>query len=172
MRSSAREAKLHALLFDHDDVREHVGELTKTYETFLAEDIRGTRLAHMADTARPTQRPEFTFDEVCLRDAILPDAVLHPLAQFLNREHRATTTYSASGSHDIPISPTAKFLNKFSLRGVQYSMASCQRRNSHVLFRPPKLDSSESLANPEPGQIIHVFLHSQGNPRSAQEDKE
>ena len=84
MRSSAREAKLHALLFDHDDVHEHVGELTKTYETFLAEDICGTHLAHMADTARPTQRPEFTFDEVCLHDAILPDAVLHPLVQFLN----------------------------------------------------------------------------------------
>ena len=84
MRSSVREAKLHALLFDHDDVHECVGELTKTYETFLAEDVRGTRLAHMVNTAQPTQRPEFTFDEACLCDAILPDAVLHPLVQFLN----------------------------------------------------------------------------------------
>ena len=115
MHSSVREAKLHALLLNHDDVCEHVGKLTKTYETFLAEDVRETCLAHMVDTAQPTQRLEFTFDEACLCDAILPDAVLHLLAQFLNRKHRATTTYSANGSPDIPISPTAKFINKFSL---------------------------------------------------------
>jgi len=173
MRSSAREAKLQALRFDHHEVRERVGELTKTYEAFLAEDVHGTRLAHMVDTAQLTQSSEFTFDEACLCDAILPDAVLHLLVQFLNQKHRATV-YSTNGSPGISISPIAKFLDKFSLRGVQYSTVSCRRRNSHVLFRPSKLDSSslESLADPELGQIIHVFLHSQDNAPSAQEDEE
>ncbi|KAH9051542.1 hypothetical protein EDB87DRAFT_1582376 [Lactarius vividus] len=170
MRSSAREAKLQALLFDHSEVHEHVGELAKTYEAFLNEDSRGTRLAHMVDMAHLTQQPDFVFDETCLCDANLPDAILPLLVQFLNQRHR-TTIYSTDSCHGISVLPRAKFLDKFSLRGVQYSTASRQMRNSRVFFRPPKLDPSESLAHPEPGQIIHVFLHSQINISSAQDDK-
>ncbi len=33
--------------------------------------------------------------------------------------------------------------------------------NSHILFRLPQKDASESLAHPEPGQITDIFLHSQ-----------
>ncbi|KAH9057788.1 hypothetical protein EDB87DRAFT_1564659, partial [Lactarius vividus] len=170
MHSSAREAKLQALLFDHSEVHEHVGELAKTYEAFLNEDSRGTRLAHMVDMAHLTQQPDFVFDEACLRDANLPDAILPLLVQFLNQRHR-TTIYSTDGCHGISVLPRAKFLDKFSLRGVQYLTASHQTRNSRVFFRPPKLDPSESLAHPELGQIIHVFLHSQINISSAQDDE-
>jgi hypothetical protein len=162
MRSSAREAKLKALLFDHGEVRERVDELAKTYQAFLAEDVRGTRLAHMIDMDQLAQQPDFIFDETCLRDMILPDAVLLPFSQFLHRKH-AATIYSTDSSPSLLVSPRAKFLDKFSFRGVQYSTASSRTRNSHVLFRPPKLDSSESLTSPEPGQIIHAFLHSQTN---------
>ncbi|KAH9019649.1 hypothetical protein EDB85DRAFT_1872998, partial [Lactarius pseudohatsudake] len=72
----------------------------------------------------------------------------------------------------ISVSPRAKLLDKFSLRGVQYSTASCQTRNSHILFKPPKPDSSEPLTHPEIGQIIHIFLHPQINTPSAQGDDE
>ena len=168
MRSSAREAKLHALLFDHSEVHEHVGELAKTYEAFLAEDVRGTRLAHMVNMASLTQQPDFIFDETCLLDTTLPDATLTLLVQFLNQKYR-TTTYSTDGSTGISVSPRAKFLDKFSLRGVQYSTSSRRTRNSHILFKPPQLDTSESSAHPEPGQIIHIFLHSP-RPSSAQKD--
>ena len=168
MRSSAREAKLQALLFDHGEVRERVDELAKTYQAFLAEDARGTRLAHMIDMAQLIQQPDFVFDETCLRDMILPDAVLLPFSQFLRQEH-ATTTDRSPG---LSVSRRAKFLDKFSFRGVQYSTASSRTRNSHVLFKPLKLDSSESSINPESGQIIHAFLHPQINTRRAREDAE
>jgi hypothetical protein len=160
MHSSAREANLQALLFNHSEAREHVSELAKTYEAFLSEDVRGTRLAHMVNVTQLTQQSDFAFDETCLRDTSLPDAVLLLLAQYLNRKHRSTI-YSIDGSPGISVLPRAKLLDKFSLRGVEYSTASCRMRNSHVLFRPPKLDSSESLAHAEPGQITCVFLHSQ-----------
>ncbi|KAI0268937.1 hypothetical protein BGY98DRAFT_324945 [Russula aff. rugulosa BPL654] len=168
MRNSAREARLHALLFDHGEVCERVDELAKTYQAFLAEDVRGTRLAHMIDKAQLTQQPDFIFDETSLHDMILPDALLLPFSQFLHQK-RPTTIYSTDQSPSLSARPRAKFLNKFSFRGVQYSTASSRTRNSHVLFRPPKLDSSET--NPEPGQITHAFLHSQINIQHAQEDE-
>ena len=49
MRSSAREAKLHTLLFNHGEVHRQVEELVRTYQAFLAEDVHGTHLAHMVD---------------------------------------------------------------------------------------------------------------------------
>lgn len=173
MRSSAREAKLQALLFDHSEVRERVGELAKTYEAFLAEDVRGTRLAHMVDIAHLSQQPDFVFDETCLRDTTLPDAILPLLVQFLNQKLRTTTGIHSTGNGfpGISVSPRAKFLDEFSFRGVQYATASRRTRNSHVLFRSPKLNSSGSLAHPEPGQITHVFLHSQINTPGTQEDE-
>ena len=39
MHSSAREAKLQALLSDHSEVHERVAELAKTYKAILAEDV-------------------------------------------------------------------------------------------------------------------------------------
>jgi hypothetical protein len=171
MRSSAREAKLRALLFDHGEVHEHVKELVGTYQAFLAEDVRGTRLAHMVDMTQLTQQPDLIFDEMCLRDVTLPDAVLLPLSQFLRQKH-ATITNPTDGSPGLSVSPRAKLLDKFSFRGVQYSTASSRTRNSHVLFKPFKLDdSSESLTNLQPGQIIHAFLHSQINTHRAREDE-
>jgi hypothetical protein len=170
MHSSAREAKLQALLFDHGEVREHVDELAKTYQAFLAEDTHGTRLAHMIEKAQLTQQLDFIFEETCLHDMILPDAVLLPFLQFLHQKH-ASTTHSTDRFPGLSVLPRAKFLDKFSFRGVQYSTASSRTRNSRVLLRPPKLDSSESLANPEAGQIIHAFLHSQINTHRALEDE-
>jgi hypothetical protein len=170
MRSSAKEAKLHALLFDHGEVRERVDELAKIYQAFLAEDVRGTRLAHMIDMSQLTQQPDLIFDEMGLRDMILPDDVLLPFLQFLHQKH-ATTIRSTDRSPGLSLLPRAKFLDKFSFRGVQYSTASSRTCNSHVLFRPPRLDSSESPTNPESGQIIHAFIHSQINTHHAREDE-
>jgi len=172
MRSSAREAKLQALLFDSSEVHEGVDELIKTYQAFCAEDVRGTRLAHMVDMAQLTQQPDFVFDRTSLQDMSIPEAVLHPLAHFLNRKH-TTIVYSSNSSSGISVSPMAKFLQKFSFRGVEYSTASCRMRNSHILFRPPEMDSPESLAKPEAGQITYAFLHHQirVNLHCAQEDE-
>lgn len=166
MRSSAREAKLQALLFDHGEVHEHVDELVNTYQAFLAEDVRGTRLAHMVDMGQPNQEL-FVFDKTCLHDRILPDAILFPFSQFL---HQRLTT-AADKFPSSSVLPRAKFLDKFSFQGVEYSTASTRARNSHILFRHSKLDSSESLTSPKPGQIIYVFLHSQINAQCAQEDQ-
>jgi hypothetical protein len=170
MRNSGREANLRALLSDHGEIRECVAELAKTYEAFLAEDSHGTRLAQMVDTTHQTQQSDFTFDETHLRESSLPDAILILLSQFLNQKHR-TTIYSIDYPHSLMVSPRAKFLDKFSLRGVQYSTASCRMCNSHILFRPSKLDSSESSVRPEPGQITQIFLHSQPGDLGAEEDE-
>lgn len=164
MRNSRREANLRALLSDNGEVRESVAELAKTYEAFLAEDSRGTRLAHMVDT---TQRLDFAFDETHLRESSLPDAEHILLSQFLNQKHR-TTIYSIGCPPSRMVSPKAKFLDKFSLRGVQYSTASCRTRNSHVFFRPWQ-DSPESSVRP--GQITHIFLHSQADGLRTEEDE-
>lgn len=172
MHGSAREAKLQALLSDHSEVREQVGELTKTYESILAEDARGTRLAHMVSATRLTQRLDVAFDETRLLDSNLTDATLVLLAHFLNRKYR-TSRYHSGGSLHNSLSPKAKLLDKFSLRGVQYSTAGSRMRNSHVFFRlPPQVDASESLAHPEPGQITDIFLHSQfGTPEARGETR-
>jgi hypothetical protein len=166
MHGSARAAKLQALLSDHSEVREQVGELTKTYENILAEDARGTRLAHMVGATRLTQRMDVAFDETRLLDSNLTDATLVLLAHFLNRKYR-TSRYHTGGSLGSILSPKAKLLDKFSLRGVQYSTAGSRTRNSHVFFRPPQVDESEPLAHPEPGQITDIFLYSQfGTPEA------
>jgi hypothetical protein len=166
MRSSAREAKLQALLFDHGEVCEHVDELINKYQAFLTEDVRGTRLAHMIDMGQLTQQP-FVFDETRLQDRILPDAILLPFSQFLHQRLATSSDKSPSSS----MLPWAKFLDKFSFRGVEYSTASSRTRNSRILFRTSKLNSSESSTSPKTGQIIHAFLHSQINIHCAQEDQ-
>ena len=169
MHSSVREAKLQALLSDHSEVRERVGELMKTYENILTEDVRGTRLAHMVGA---TKQLDIAFDETRLRDSNLTDAMLALLAHFLNRKHR-TNIYHTSGSLSGMLSPRAKVLDKFSLRGVQYSTAGSRTRNSRVLFRLPQIDVPESLAQPEgsePGQITDIFLHSQASAPGTRED--
>ena len=56
MRSSTREANLQALLEDDSEVRSHVGDLVEVYKGILAEDVRGTRLAHMIDAVHLTQK--------------------------------------------------------------------------------------------------------------------
>ena len=166
MCSSVREARLRALLFNHGEIHEDVEELVKTYQAFLAEDVRGTRLAQMVDMTQLTQQSDVIFDEKCLRDMDLPEDILLLFSQFLYQKRPATThPTDMARSSGLLVSPRAKFLDKFSFRGVQYSTASSQKRNSHVLFRPFKLDSSESSTDlqPEPGQIVHAFLHSQIN---------
>src|SRR5260370_32505458 len=170
MCSSVREAKLHALLFNNGKVDKQVNELVKTYQTFLTKDVCGTCLAHMIDMTQLTQQLDLIFDETCLCDMILPDALLLPFSQFLHQKP-ATTIHSTDRSPSLSVLPRAKFLDKFSFRGVQYSTASSWTCNSHVLFSSPKLDSSKSLTNPKPGQIIHAFLHSQINTHCAQEDE-
>ena len=170
MHSSAREAKLQALLSDHSEVRERVSELMKTYGTILAEDGRGTRLAHLVGATQLTHQLDIAFDGTRLRDSNLTDAMLVLLAQFLNRKH-GTTIYHTNGSLGNILSPRAKILDKFSLRGVQYSTAGSRTRNSRVLFRLPQIDASESLARLEPGQITDIFFHCQASAPGAWEDE-
>lgn len=163
MHSSTREANLHALLSDDSEVRSHVGNLVEVYEGIRAEDVRGTHLAHMVDAVHVTgQEPNLVYDRTRLRESDLPDIVLAPFVWFLNYKQQATPVDS-TGRDNPPgtaIHPEAKFLDKFSLRGVQYSTVSCRTRNSHILFRNLPLDACNGPSEPQPGQITHVFFHS------------
>lgn len=162
MHSSVREANLHALLSDDSEVRSHVGGLVDVYEGIRTQDVRGTRLAHMVDAVHLTQQePNLVYDRTRLRESNLPDIVLAPFVRFLNYKKQAMV--NSTGRDNPPgtaIHPEAKFLDKFSLRGVQYSTASCRTRNSYILFRNLQSDACNGPSEPEPGQITHVFIHS------------
>jgi len=163
MHSSIREANLHALLSDDSEVRSHVGNLVEVYEGIRAQDVRGTRLAHMVDAVHLAgQEPHLVYDGMRLRKSNLPDFVLAPFVRFLNYKQQASTVDS-NGRDNPPgtaIHPEAKFLDKFSLRGVQYSTVNCRMRNSHILFQNLQSDSCNGPSEPEPGQITHIFFHS------------
>ena len=154
MRSSTREANLQALLEDDSEVRLHVGDLVEVYKGILAEDVHGTRLAHMIDAVHLTQKTaDVAYDENSLRESSLPDAILAVFRQFLHGKHlglKDTDTVEGSSSSAAAASPMAKLLDKFSLRGVQYSTESRRARDSHVLFRSsqPQLEMSK----PPPAQ--------------------
>jgi len=121
MHSSTREANLQALLEDDSEVRSHVGDLVEVYKGILAEDVRGTRLAHMINAVHPTQQTaDVAYDENSLRESSLPNAILAVFRQFLHCKHPGL----GEGSFAAAASPTAKVLDKFSLHGVQYSTAS------------------------------------------------
>jgi hypothetical protein len=156
MHSSVREANLQALLSDNSEVRSHVGDLVEVYNTIHAEDVRGTRLAHMIDAAHLAQQtPDFAYDGKRVRESGLPDAILAVFIQFLNCKHPGLKAVEATeGPSSAAASPKAKLLDKFSLRGVQYSTATCRTRDSHVFFRSPP------MSTPQAGQITHIFLHS------------
>lgn len=162
MHSSAREANFQALLSDDREVRAHVSDLVEVYENIRAEDVRGTRLAHMVDAAHPTQQePSLVYDRTRMRQSSLPDSVLTPFIRFLNCKQQTTVcSTNLDGPPDTAIPREAKFLDKFSLRGVEYSTVRCRIRNSHVLFRHFEPDTSRASNQPEPGQITHIFLHS------------
>ncbi len=95
-------------------MHEQVGKLTKTYETFLAEDVWGTCFTHMVGTMQLMQRPDIAFDETQLHDSNLTDTVLLLLAQFLNWKHRMTRYHTGSSQGDVVL-PRVKLLDKFSL---------------------------------------------------------
>jgi hypothetical protein len=160
MRSSTREANLQALLEDDSEVRSHVGDLVEVYKGILAEDVRGTRLAHMIDAVHLTQQTaDIAYDGNSLRESSLPDAILEVFRQFLHCKHPVIEGEdTAEGSSASIASPKVKVLDRFSLRGVQYSTANRRARDSHVFFR----SETSSPPSPEPGgpgQIIHIFLH-------------
>lgn len=165
MHSSVREANLQALLSDDSELRTHIGDLVGVYENTRAEDVRGTRLAHMVDAVRLTQQepgPNLIYDGTSLRVSSLPDSVLAPFVRFLTCKQQAT---GGSTSLDGLPGPTAipreaKFLDKFSLRGVEYSTERCRTRNSHVLLQCFQSDASGAPNHPVPGQITHIFFHS------------
>lgn len=154
MHSSAREANLQAILSDDSEVRSNVGQLVDVYNNILAEDVRGTRLAHMTDTVHLTQQADLTYDEKCVREASLPDAILAVFVQFLNFKRSRPRAIDATESPWGVIASPTKFLDKFSLRGVQYSTATCRARDSHIFFR------LSAPARPVSGQITHIFLYS------------
>jgi hypothetical protein len=158
MRSSMREANLQALLEDDSAVCSHVGDLVEVYNGILAEDVCGTRLAHMIDAVHLTQQTaDVAYDENSLCESSLPDAILAVFRQFLHCKHPGLRDSSSTTA----ASPTAKVLDKFSLRGVQYSTASRRAHDSHVVFRSsqPQPEMSKPPPSPEPGQITHIFLH-------------
>ncbi|KAH8976742.1 hypothetical protein EDB92DRAFT_1823306 [Lactarius akahatsu] len=150
MRASMREANLQALLADDSEVRSHVGDLLEAYKSTLSEDVRGTRLAHLIDAVHLTQQTDFAYDRKRLRESRLPDAVLTVFIQFLYRKHPDLRAKDSTGSSSTT-SVSAQFLDKFSLRGVQYSTATCWSRDSHLFFRSPQHEKS--------GQITHIFFH-------------
>lgn len=158
MRSSTREANLQALLEDDSEVRSHVGDLMDVYRGILAEDVRGTRLAHMIDSVHLTQQTaDVVYDGNSLHESRLPDDVLSAFRQFLHCKHpELRDNDTAEGSPVSAASPKAKVLDRLSLRGVQYSTASRRVRDSHVFFQ--SAHQSEMSSSPEPGQITHIFL--------------
>ena len=161
MRSSAREANLKALLEDDSEARSRVGDLVETYRDILAEDVRGTRLAHMIDAVHLTQQAaDIVYDRNSLRESSLPGAILAAFKQFLRCKHPGLRDEETTeNSSDIMVSPKAKVLDKFSLRGVQYSTASRRTRDSHVFFRSAKPEMGKAPPSPQPGQITHIFIH-------------
>ena len=98
----------------------------ETYREILAEDVRGTRLAHMIDAVHLTQQTaDIAYDGNSLRESSLPDAILATFRQFLRCKHPGLRDEDTTeNSSDIIVPPKAKVLDKFSLRGVQYSTAS------------------------------------------------
>ena len=165
MHSSVREANLQALLSDDSELRTHIGDLVGVYENTRTEDVRGTRLAHMVDAVCLTQQepgPNLIYDGTSLHVSSLPDSVLAPFVRFLTCKQQAT---EGSTSLDGLPGPTAipreaKFLDKFLLRGVEYSTECCRMRNSHVLLQCFQSDASGAPNHPVPGQITHIFFHS------------
>ncbi|KAH9169714.1 hypothetical protein EDB89DRAFT_1908359 [Lactarius sanguifluus] len=133
MHASTREANLQALLADDSEVHSHVGDLLEAYKSTLAEDICGTRLAHLIDAVHLTQQTDFAYDRKRLRESRLPDAILTVFIQFLYRKHPDLRAKDSTGSSSTT-SVSAQFLDKFSLRGVQYSMATCWSCDSHLFF--------------------------------------
>ena len=154
MRASTREANLQALLADDSEVRSHVGDLLEAYKSTLAEDVRGTRLAHLIDAVHLTQQTDFAYDRKRLRESRLPDAVLTVFIQFLYRKHPDLRAKDSTGSSSTT-SVSAQFLDKFSLCGVQYSTATCRSRDSHLFFRSP---SMKSPARSRTFSFIPTFL--------------
>ena len=136
MRSSTREANLQALLQDDTEVHSHVGDLVKVYKSILAEDVRGTRLAHMIDAIHLTQKTvDIAYDGDSLCETGLSDDILTALRQFLHGKHLGLSEKDvAEGSSASVASPRAKVLDRFTLRGVQYSTASHKACDSHVFF--------------------------------------
>jgi hypothetical protein len=163
MRSSAREANLQALLEDDSEVRSQVGDLVETYKGILAEDVRGTRLAHMIDAVHLKQQTaDIAYDRNTLRESSLPDPILAAFRQFLLCKHSGLKGEDTAENYsDIVASPKAMVLDKLSLRGVQYSTASRRVCDSHVFFRSslPEMGKAPPANSPQPGQITHMFLH-------------
>lgn len=168
MHSSVREANLQALLLDDSEVRSQVGNLVEVYESIRAEDVRGTRLAHMVDAVHLTQQElNVVFDGARLCESSLPDYVLNPFIWFLKRKQQGDTA-DLNSPPGTAIHPGAKSLDKFSLQGVQYSTVKYRARNSHILFGRHQSDTSKAPSQPEPGQIMYIFLHSGvSTPRTA-----
>ena len=124
----------------------------------------------MVGVTQLTKRLDIAFDETCLHDSNLTNATLVLLAHFLNRKYKMPI-YHTSSSLGVILSPRAKLLDKFSLRGVQYSTAGSRMHNSHDFFRLPQIGAPESLAHPEPGQITNIFLYSQVRTPGAREEE-
>jgi hypothetical protein len=168
MHSSIREANLQALLLDDSEVRSQVSNLVEVYESIRAEDVCGTCLAHMVDVVHLTQQePNLVFDGAHLCKSSLPDYVLNPFIQFLKRKQQGDTA-DLNSPPGVAIHPGAKSLDKISLQGVQYSTVKYRAHNSHILFGCHQSDTSKAPSQPEPGQIMYIFLHSGvSTPRTA-----
>ena len=116
MHSSIREANLQALLLDDSEVRSRIGNLVAVYENICAEDVCGTRLAHMVDAVHLTQQgPSLVYNGTHLCGSSLPDSALIPFIQFLKRKEQATgDTTSLDSPPGIAMHPEVKLLDKFS----------------------------------------------------------
>jgi hypothetical protein len=94
----------------------HVSDLVEVYKNICAEDVRGTRLAHMVDVVRLMQQePDLIYDGTRLCESSIPDSVLIPFIRFLKRKQQATGDAADAPSLDSPpgatIHPEAKFLD-------------------------------------------------------------
>ena len=114
----------------------------------------------MVNVAHLTSQ-QLGYDRTHLHKSSLPGLALETFIRLLEHKHQATVDPTRlDGLRDSEISWEARFLDSFSLRGVQYSTVSHRTRNSHILFHPLQLSDASTAPNlPEPGQITHIFLH-------------
>jgi hypothetical protein len=139
MYSSARKANLKALLKDNSEVRSQVSDLVETYKGILAEDVCGTRLAHIIDAVHLTQQTaEIAYDINSLHESSLPDPILVAFRQFLLCKHSGLKGEDTAENHsNIVASPKAMVLDKLSLHGIQYSTENHRVCDSHVFCQSP-----------------------------------
>lgn len=148
--SSCRAANLLALLRHDAVVRKDVAELVEVYESYAAEDNRGTRLANLASALHPTDEVVIIGDR---KTSQVDDRILSLLAEVLS------SRYGPSSAR--PAGRNIRSVHKMAIRGVRYTAAKVIKRDSDVIFTPRLLSATGNNQNLDtcPGRISQIFTY-------------